>query len=199
MDNPDQSLLDSLLNDPSFASWAKNTHKEDVALWNQWIQDHPEHLNTVYTAKAILLGIQFKENTVGDDELEHTFGHILESLQIENGGERLVKTRRHSLMLIGSLLICVLLASFYYFGKEKSSLIHHKTEYGMIMDLTLPDGTSVTLNGNSRISYDKGNPRDISLEGEAYFNVKKIPSTNAKFWVTTNDLRIAVYGTQFHV
>ncbi|MEX0275048.1 MAG: FecR family protein, partial [Flavobacteriaceae bacterium] len=125
-------------------------------------------------------------------------GKVLQSLQVGGTPPR-TSNKRRSLLVVGTLAAMALLVALFYTTREESTLMEHRTEYGMIMDLTLPDGTSVTLNGNSRISYDKGNPRDISLEGEAYFNVKKIPSTNAKFWVTTNDLRIAVYGTQFHV
>ena len=77
--------------------------------------------------------------------------------------------------------------------------ITHKTNFGEIIDLKLPDGTSVVLNGNSEIFYEKDNPRFINLKGEAYFKVKTIPSTNAKFWVITNDLKVEVLGTQFHV
>ena len=79
------------------------------------------------------------------------------------------------------------------------SEVVHRTEFGEIINLKLPDGTTVVLNGNSEIRYDKKNSRNIELEGEAYFKVKSIPSTKAKFWVNTKDLKVEVYGTQFHV
>lgn len=37
------------------------------------------------------------------------------------------------------------------------------------------------------------------LSGEAFFQVDKKVTTNAKFWVLTNDLSVEVYGTSFNV
>ena len=82
---------------------------------------------------------------------------------------------------------------------SSSQEVVHKTAFGETIDLKLPDGTSVVLNGNSEIRYNKENPRDVSLKGEAYFKVKPKYSTHAKFWVNTEDLRVEVYGTQFNV
>ena len=62
--------------------------------------------------------------------------------------------------------------------------------------------SEVMLNAMSSVSFNKhkwDDIREITLEGEAYFKVKPIPATNAKFWVQTADLKVEVLGTQFHV
>lgn len=65
---------------------------------------------------------------------------------------------------------------------------------------TLPDGSVVTLNKNSSISYAdafKGASRTVKLNGEAFFQVK---ADKAKpFIVTINDITITVLGTSFNV
>ena len=66
--------------------------------------------------------------------------------------------------------------------------------------LTLPDGTNVTLNGNTQLRYDvePGKHREVVLmKGEAYFDVAK--DANCPFRVHVNDMLIEVLGTQFNV
>ena len=64
----------------------------------------------------------------------------------------------------------------------------------------LPDGTQVWLNGDSKITYSNslnGKLREVSLEGEAYFDVVKDPSR--PFIVHTSGIDIKVLGTAFNV
>ncbi len=61
----------------------------------------------------------------------------------------------------------------------------------------LPDGSTVYLNHNSTIKYDKEfNPRIIELQGEAFFTVRVDESI---FLVTTEFGDIEVLGTEFNV
>lgn len=65
---------------------------------------------------------------------------------------------------------------------------------------TLPDGTRVHLNSNSRLSYPltfKGNLREVALVGEAYFIVAK--DKDRPFIVYTPEGDIKEYGTEFNV
>jgi ferric-dicitrate binding protein FerR (iron transport regulator) len=64
----------------------------------------------------------------------------------------------------------------------------------------LPDGTLVSLNTNTRISYPKkfeGNIREVSIEGEAFFDVK--PNKNKPFVIHAGKAQIKVLGTSFCV
>jgi len=64
----------------------------------------------------------------------------------------------------------------------------------------LPDGSKVTLNAASKITYatDFGwSSREVSLEGEAYFDVKTNPEK--PFTVRTSHLDIQAFGTAFNV
>lgn len=66
--------------------------------------------------------------------------------------------------------------------------------------LILADGTSVWLNSDSRISYPvafTGNIREVHLEGEAFFEVRK--DSLRPFIVHTQKFDIRVLGTQFNV
>ena len=66
--------------------------------------------------------------------------------------------------------------------------------------LVLSDGTKVYLNPGSILHFDhkfKGENREVYLEGEAFFNVKKNP--NKPFLVYYNNIVTKVLGTSFRV
>jgi transmembrane sensor len=65
---------------------------------------------------------------------------------------------------------------------------------------TLPDGSVVTLNRNSSISYPanfSGNSREVAITGEAFFDVK--PDKAKPFLVKINDVTVRVVGTSFNI
>jgi ferric-dicitrate binding protein FerR (iron transport regulator) len=74
------------------------------------------------------------------------------------------------------------------------------TPPGARTKLSLPDGTTVLLNADSRLTYDEhfaGDNRDIQLSGEAYFDVAKDP--HHPFLIHTSVIDIKVLGTAFNV
>jgi len=71
-------------------------------------------------------------------------------------------------------------------------------ERGHRLDYRLPDGSSVTLNADTKITFRKpgfDRKRTLNLEGEAFFNVEK----GSPFTVNTELGRILVLGTSFDV
>ncbi|THU34756.1 DUF4974 domain-containing protein [Niastella caeni] len=66
--------------------------------------------------------------------------------------------------------------------------------------LVLSDGTKVWLNAMSSIRFPvafTGNTRNVTIMGEAYFEVAKNPAM--PFHVTVNDMDVEVLGTQFNI
>lgn len=71
---------------------------------------------------------------------------------------------------------------------------------GQKSTLRLPDGTTVRLNAGSRITYPERfaeNVREVSLEGEAFFEVTE--NAVKPFIVSVNGLDVRVLGTSFNV
>ena len=67
-------------------------------------------------------------------------------------------------------------------------------------EVILPDGTTVVLNSDSKISYPKAfasNERRVELEGEAFFDVTKNPEK--PFIIESKNAEIRVLGTSFNV
>lgn len=72
------------------------------------------------------------------------------------------------------------------------------TAKGHVGEFSLPDGTKVWLNGESRLKYDadfSGKTRDVALTGEAFFEVRK--DSLRPFRVAMNGLQVEVLGTSF--
>lgn len=70
---------------------------------------------------------------------------------------------------------------------------------GKTYTTTMPDGTAITLNSGSKLSYPKTfdqSARMILMEGEAYFNVKK--DSHKPFIVKSKNASVTVLGTIFN-
>ncbi|MBN2214766.1 MAG: FecR domain-containing protein [Bacteroidales bacterium] len=70
----------------------------------------------------------------------------------------------------------------------------------IIKDVSLPDGTWITLNKYSQITYDKRfnkNNREVFFSGEAYFDV--IRGQRLPFIIRTGNSTIQVVGTSFNI
>jgi len=75
-----------------------------------------------------------------------------------------------------------------------------RTPNGGRYDITLPDGTLVTLNAASKIKFPivfSGAERRVELEGEAYFEVTK--DATKPFLVVSGKQTVQVLGTHFNV
>lgn len=109
--------------------------------------------------------------------------------------------QRAAAVLFIPLLITLILLQFGGYKQELAQMMEVKTNPGMMTSLTLPDGTLVFLNSESTLSYPSrfdGEMREVTLQGEAYFEVAKNPEK--KFVVSTShQSQIEVLGTHFNV
>lgn len=80
------------------------------------------------------------------------------------------------------------------------SQIVETTEWGQRKDFVLADGTEIKLNSGSTISFPEkflGNTREVTLVGEAFFNVAK--DKTKPFIIKSGDLSTTVLGTSFNI
>ena len=95
-------------------------------------------------------------------------------------------------------------ASLHYQATETPDIIRYNTlsvPYGKMFELVLSDKSKVFLNSGTSITFPvhfaKGDPREVFLDGEAYFEVSK--DEKHPFIVNANNLKVRVLGTQFVV
>ncbi|MDR1337163.1 MAG: FecR domain-containing protein [Tannerella sp.] len=100
-----------------------------------------------------------------------------------------------------AIILCLSYIGWKEFPEEKVIVMNRvympDGKKGAIM---LPDGSSVWLNENSRISYAEdflSGQRAVKLEGEAFFDV--VRNEKSPFTVQTRQTEITVLGTSFNV
>lgn len=110
----------------------------------------------------------------------------------------------HRLEQAAAILFLPLLGLYWFFPRTAEKEVRWltvQTNPGMTTQLTLPDGSHVSLNSESSISYPEvftDQTRNVKLSGEAYFEVTKNPEQ--RFIVSTpHQAAIEVLGTSFNV
>ncbi len=134
------------------------------------------------------------------------------SWQLENPHR---KSGRHLKVWAMSILALVLVGAWWYFIFEPGNPANPinagmvaannapgeiSTQYGARTTQQLPDGSRVWLNAGSKLTFEKNfgeSIREVTLTGEAFFDVVKNPAK--PFVIHTSTIDIKVLGTQFNV
>ena len=169
------------------------------------------------TEKELYLLNQWFEN-LGKEKPDFGFGDETHELHIKNDIrwqiEEALQNREVSLVpqrklllriaAMGLLFIGLGWAGWYLFNLSKAAkqpvFVEIITPVGTTQIITLPDGTTVYLNADTHLSFEKGflgNTRQVKLEGEAFFEVARNP--NKPFFIHTGKLTTQVLGTRFNV
>jgi transmembrane sensor len=103
-----------------------------------------------------------------------------------------------ALPLIGkaAALIVILFGAWYLLFKKP--FVNVIAEKGQQSEYQLPDGSLISMNAESKISYNKNHfnkNRFIEFEGEAFFNVVK----GKTFIIKTESANIEILGTSFNI
>lgn len=110
--------------------------------------------------------------------------------------------------IVSGALVSVLILAFFLFPlkkpavpKENTQISSVITKYGNRSKVSLPDGSQVWLNAGSRLDYRedafRGLQREVSLTGEAYFDI--VHESGRPFIVRSGNMKIRVLGTSFNV
>lgn len=106
------------------------------------------------------------------------------------------------MMAVAAVLILAVAVWFLFIKPEDQieiAMVEKKTTTQTAID-TLSDGSVITLNKNTEISYPEkfsGKTRNVKMKGEAFFSVK--PDKTKPFIINANDVTITVVGTSFNV
>ena len=94
-----------------------------------------------------------------------------------------------------SIVLIALLTTVYFYQSTPSQIVAAK---GQHLEYTLPDGSNVIINADSKISLSESSfakQRTLNLEGEAFFSVQK----GKPFVVKTQTGTVEVLGTTLNV
>ncbi|HEY0612035.1 MAG TPA: FecR domain-containing protein [Chitinophaga sp.] len=206
--------------DEYFIRWVHEKKEEDEIFWNNWLRQHPGKHLVIAEARRILESLKTAESPVPDHMVTYEVDRLLQTIRNQDQYEpnRLTARPRRIWWYAAAAVIAIILtvASVKYIsftGKSSTSkvsyasltadrrLIENVNTSNTVVHLSLPDGSSIELAPQSRISYannfDSAGTRDIYLSGEAFFNVARMP--NRPFRVFANDIVTKVLGTSFSV
>ena len=124
---------------------------------------------------------------------QHSFNKIKRKIANKRTVVRKLYPLRWSIGVAASIILL-----FGLFSILRTNIITHQTNFGETKTVSLLDGSQVILNSKSTIIFNENDwekDRQLNLDGEAYFKVKK----GNTFTVNTNNGSVTVLGTQFNV
>lgn len=166
-----------------------------------WLKESDENREIFLTCKKIhsLGKIRHYSQPIPLEIALQKFNSRVESSRRARIRERSIQLTKYAAILVFLLVIPTVL--WYVFRENKVN--YHTIEIAEndpVKSVLLPDGSKIWINQNSSLTYpqtfDK-NERVISLEGEAFFQVKT--DSLHPFIVKTNGMHVKVYGTVFNV
>jgi ferric-dicitrate binding protein FerR (iron transport regulator) len=190
-----------LADEDSFIRWVKDSSRVEDLDWDTWLTSNPEKSSDIQTAKNIVLGIQFKEEPVSQITEEKVWSKIQKGIgsNVNTGQAKSSKKSPASifkLISFGAVAAIALVLLMMNIGSDYDTSI--QTPFAMVKTIELPDGSSIQMNADSKIEYDTkswNENRIVTLEGEAFFTVKK----GSEFNVKTDHGNVQVLGTSFNV
>ncbi|UII19350.1 FecR family protein [Fulvivirga ligni] len=201
MEREHHTIEDFLL-DKEFKKWVLNPDANDQLFWEKWLQSNPEQKDNVQKAKELLLSYRFKSvETVSQEEKEDLLAAILKPQPTKKSGYRSVWK-----FAVAASIIIAAVITFINLDKSTEvieapaiSQVVKQNPVGQKSKVSLPDGSKVWLNSDSRISYPSEfqDERIIQLEGEAFFEVVKDPSK--PFRVNAGGVITTALGTSFNI
>jgi transmembrane sensor len=172
----------------------------------QLLQQNPQWMQHYDMMKTMWKPAAEKEENVDDPA---RIRHILQLAAAESGEAPVIpigkhRNRRRLYMAAAAVAAIAIIwsAAWYMLDNNASAGLHQQeivAQKGSKTRTLLPDGSTVWLNAGSKITYANfsGPVREVTLEGEAYFDVVKQP--NRPFIVHAADINIKVLGTAFNV
>ncbi len=206
--------------DPAFVNSVLAPDEESELFWRSWLAANPGKEKILQEARLLVLLMDSRQFRLDDSKKENLWLAIQKEalgsrhteqnrLTVAPGGaiEKHRATRSlwnarywyaAAAVLAGVVAMAYSVYQFVYFPANYIVLENKK---GKKSEAYLPDGTKVWLNASSKlicpVSFENRETREVTLEGEAFFDVTEDKSK--PFIVQTSRLQVRVLGTAFNV
>ncbi|MEM9823465.1 MAG: FecR domain-containing protein [Bacteroidota bacterium] len=194
--------------DESFQDYYLDGEEKATLFWTDWMAAHPNKATEITEAKKLLDTLTIN---VGPEEMQLAYQALNKQIEAaeQTSEAKLVRLSRQrtwwtQIAGIAAVLLAVLSTAYFFWPTPQADWQTHQTAFGEIQEIYLPDSSLVTLNANSVLRYDQNwraaSIREIWLEGEAFFKVRKNPVRgNRQFVVYSDETKVKVLGTSFNV
>ncbi len=212
MNNYNDFDVKDWLEDPKFQNWVYRG--ESDWFWHTFIENTPSQHENIEQAKNILLSVRGDLDSISEQEIKSRVSKMLGSIAEADKDVKNPWWKGKWLQVAAVMLLTAGLAGYYWeniFPVQQPYYVMRKQLKGTDMNevvnnsgkiklVNLPDGSSVVLKENARISYPStfaGDKREVYLLGEAFFEVDKNPEQ--PFYVYAGEMITRVTGTSFSV
>lgn len=186
--------------------WASNGEQvrggaEALIFWRAWLAQHP-HKQADAQEAALFIGQLQRASAQApafdaDAAWQNVQGRIAPT-----GKVRSLNVWSNALRWAAAVLLLLVASGALYYAYFLTPL-SVATAVGQTRRLTLPDGSTVVLSGNSSLRYARqwqsDELREVWLDGKAYFDVSHTDKAAHRFVVHAGKARIEVLGTSFDV
>jgi len=210
---------DDFLADESFQAFALDHDPAASQFWRAWVAQHPAKQVEFDEAVALLQLLASSQQPALPQALKQAeTAKLWDALHAAPASPRPVlrvgrRARRWTGAAAATLALGLAGLGLWQRTTVAPAWISYATKTGEHRELTLPDGSRVTLNTNSVLklatTWQPGHAREVWLTGEAFFRVQHTAPArltavatapaNVKFTVHAGPLDVAVLGTQFDV
>lgn len=216
MNNSHENISDELL-----ARYLADTATaEEISEVQNWLNFSPENEQELAAFEVLWEKSALLKNRISEVDTDAAWEKMRLKMSTQKPGEKTTlfendsaenevgikklpveKRKSYALWIAATVSLTLMAFGFYIFRTQfyKAELLEVATTNNTT-EATLPDGTKVFLNYNSKISYPEnfsGDLRTVSLNGEAFFDVK--PDVAHPFVIDANGTDVRVLGTSFNV
>ncbi|MEL7589019.1 MAG: FecR domain-containing protein [Prolixibacteraceae bacterium] len=200
--------INKYIYNPLFLKWVYESDGSTDEYWDYYLEENPGEKPIIIALKDELKLFRIKKHSISQDQKSKLAQKIAAQIK-EKKRSYGISTFSSSMMKYAAVFILAIALGFLLFYLKHDQ--YHPDSYvesyttaiaenGQISKLILPDSSVVWLNSGTQIKYSTDfakKRREISLEGQAFFQVK----TNAKmpFKVFCRDIEVHVLGTCFNV
>lgn len=206
--NYEEYKIEDFLSNPEFKNWVLHPTESSESFWKNWIKSHSSQETEIQSAREIILSLKFQTTEkISIEEREDALKKVLRKRKTDLGDNNIFKISKIYYRVAAAVLFLISV-SFYFTDQntEQSQIVQQpiaqivkENPKGQKTKIILPDGSKVWLNSESRLEYSSvfTGKRQVSLVGEAFFEVAKNP--NKPFEVFSNGVLTTALGTSFNI
>ena len=206
---------EQLAEDAWFRQWVVCPDSEQEEFWTSWLETYPDREDLIARARQLVEQQSYNDYGVrplSPEEKELLKENIYHALNLIISPQNEIQPARVKKLpwwTMAAAAIVLLTFSAWLLIRERkatnlnnSLLLAERTGPNEMKTILLPDSSVVILNANSVLQYSADlsltDSREVKLEGNAYFNIKK-DAAYKSFVVHARNLSITVLGTELNV
>lgn len=189
--------------DPGFIGWVQRPDATNTTFWETFLAQNPDRAGEVDAARKLITGWQINPQIRPDENMRAIWLNIEAEKLSHSRPFRIHRKGSNYQRWAAGLVGILLLAMATLWVINNLSPTRYTTATGETKTVQLPDGSTVVLASHSSIDilgdWQPEHPRELALQGEAFFSVEHQPNHQTFVVNMPGNLRVEVLGTTFTV